>query len=103
MPKGPKGKTMSKYIVGGVTERGVVYPPGGASGLIDEMRRIADARGKSVAQVRSSPFFSWTKVAPRRGGEGRSAARVNQARKLGADLPPCLCQRGPRPTHTTFP
>jgi hypothetical protein len=52
MPQGLKGRTMRKYVLGGVTERGVVYPPGGASKLIDEMRRVADACGKSVAQVR---------------------------------------------------
>lgn len=62
MPNGLKGRTMSKYVVGGVTERGVVYPPGGASGLISEMRRVADARDKSVAQVRrphTGYFWAW--------------------------------------------
>ena len=50
-PKGPKGWTMKKYIEGGVTSRGVAYPAGGVTPLIDEMRRIGDARGKTVPQV----------------------------------------------------
>jgi len=51
LPKGLKGKTMRKYVVGGVTERGIVYPEGGATPLLQEMQRIADERCKSVAQV----------------------------------------------------
>ena len=42
---------MRKYVVGGVTVRGIVYPEGGATPLLQEMQRIADERGKSVAQV----------------------------------------------------
>ena len=51
LPRGVKGLTMKKYIVGGTTERGVTYPIGGATPLLETMRRIADHRGKSMPQV----------------------------------------------------
>lgn len=51
LPKFPKSLTMKKYIAGGVEQGGVVYPEGGVTPLIDEMRRIAEKREKTVAQV----------------------------------------------------
>mmetsp|Transcript_46616 Transcript_46616/g.77062 ORF Transcript_46616/g.77062 Transcript_46616/m.77062 type:complete len:346 (+) Transcript_46616:124-1161(+) len=46
LPKFPKSLTMKKYIVGGVDGYGVGYVP-----LLAELRRVAEARGKSVAAV----------------------------------------------------
>jgi pyridoxine 4-dehydrogenase len=51
LPSGLKGMAMRKYVIGGVVERGVTYPKGGVAPLITEMRRISDARAKSIAQV----------------------------------------------------
>lgn len=58
LPPGFKGRLMRKYVVGGVTEKGVAYPAGGASPLINAMRAIGTQRGKSVAQVAPAPFAS---------------------------------------------
>ena len=46
MPKFPKSLTMKKYVVGDGEEYGEGYTP-----LLRELRRIAEARGKSVPQV----------------------------------------------------
>ena len=51
LPAGLKGRSMRKYVEGGLTDRGVTYPAGGAEPLLVEMRRVAGARGKTVAQV----------------------------------------------------
>jgi len=51
LPAGMKGRAMKKYVVGGVVERGVTFNMGGVSPLINEMRLVGEARGKSVAQV----------------------------------------------------
>jgi len=52
MPPGLKGLTMKKYIIGGEDKRsGTTFPPGGVSPLIEEMRGIAEARGKTVPQI----------------------------------------------------
>jgi len=47
LPSFPKSLTMKKYIVGG--QEG--YPDGGYRPLLAEMRRIAEARGKTVPAV----------------------------------------------------
>jgi len=47
MPKFPKSLTMKKYVVGGVDG----YPEGGYTPLLNELRTIAAARGKTVPQV----------------------------------------------------
>jgi pyridoxine 4-dehydrogenase len=46
LPKFPKGLTMKKYVVGDGAEYGRGYTP-----LLSELRRVAAARGKTVAQV----------------------------------------------------
>jgi pyridoxine 4-dehydrogenase len=46
MPRFPKSLTMKKYVVGGTEGYGVGYLP-----LLTELRRVASARGKTVAQV----------------------------------------------------
>ena len=46
MPKFPKSLTMKKYVVGGTEGYGAGYLP-----LLTELRRVAAARGKTVAQV----------------------------------------------------
>ena len=51
LPKFPKSLTMKKYVVGGVTSRGVTYPEGGAMPLIKQLREVAAARGVSCSQV----------------------------------------------------
>lgn len=51
LPAGAKGRDMQKYVQGGVVERGVTYAQGGVGPLLDEMRRVADHRRKSVPQV----------------------------------------------------
>ena len=47
LPAFPKSLTMKKYVVGGADG----YPEGGYQPLLSELRRIAAARGKTVAQV----------------------------------------------------
>ena len=47
MPGFPKSLTMKKYVVGGADG----FPEGGYLPLLAELRRIAAARGKTVAQV----------------------------------------------------
>lgn len=51
LPAGLKGVAMKKYVVGGMVERGVTYKAGGVQPLLDEMRRIASANGKTVPQI----------------------------------------------------
>ena len=50
-PKGLKGLTLKKYLEGGVTKGGVSYPEGGITPLMEEMRRVAAGRSRTVAQV----------------------------------------------------
>ncbi len=47
MPKFPKSLTMKKYVVGGADG----YPDGGYTPLLNELRRVASERGKTVPQV----------------------------------------------------
>lgn len=51
MPSGSKRMLMEKYIKGGVTSRGVVYPEGGCEPLLEVVRSIASDRSRTAAQV----------------------------------------------------
>ncbi len=84
MPKGLKSQTMRKYVVGGVTERGVTYPAGGIEPLLVELRAVAEARDKTVAQV-SLNYCIAKGVVPIPGCRNAKQAEDN-ARAIGWEL-----------------
>lgn len=51
LPRGRKGAYMRPFVQGGATVGGVAYPRGGVGPLLEAMRGVGAARGKSVPQV----------------------------------------------------